>query len=430
MADENQPSKKRAAGRELSRDNPGLDDEDDVPEQELGTFKKASDDVLAGRRIVKVRRQQTSTAPSDPSSNPFAGIRLVPPTVPAATPVNATTAAQAAEDKSVGEDPDKKDETNSDAEVESKESEEKNGEPAVNSNEDKETAAPAEEAVDKVNQPDKEDAGDTAEKATESKLADEKEGDGGAEKRAEPEPADEKQAEGDKAENNGKEENDKPLSSFQQLSSSQNAFTGLAGTGFSSSAFSFGSVTKDGSPSQSSPLPTFSFGTSNNGSTPLFGTTGASLGTKSEGSSAFRAMQEVPKETGEENEETVFSADSALFEFFDGGWKERGKGEVKLNVVKDETRKARLVMRAKGNLRLILNASLYPDMKLTKMDKKGITFACVNIATEGKDGLSTFALKFKEISTVEDFSSAVSAHKGKPATALKTPENSPKASDD
>ncbi|GFZ11809.1 hypothetical protein Acr_23g0001940 [Actinidia rufa] len=54
-----QTSKKRAAGRELSRDNP-------------------------------VRRQQTSSTPSATSSNPFAGIRLVPSTDSNSTAPEAT----------------------------------------------------------------------------------------------------------------------------------------------------------------------------------------------------------------------------------------------------------------------------------------------------------------------------------------------------
>ncbi|KNA15994.1 hypothetical protein SOVF_093240 [Spinacia oleracea] len=425
MGDENQPSKKRAAGRELSRDNPGLDDEEEN-EEPAGTFKKAADDVLATRRIVKVRRQQTSTAPSStPSSNPFAGIRLVPPAL-------APAVAQAAEDKTGSEDGDTKDDANSGSEVKKLEPEQK---PTTESNAD-----------------DKEKEAETAEKAVDPKPSDEAEADGSTEKTAESgeiqadgsaektAESGEIQADCSKGENDDKNGNETPdattgtpLSSFQQLSNSQNAFTGLSGTGFSTSSFSFGSLQKDGSSSQSS-LPTFSFGTPTNGSTPLFGSllTGTSIGTKTEGPT-FRSMQEVPTETGEENEETVFSADSALFEFFEGGWKERGKGEVKLNILKGETQKARLVMRAKGNLRLILNASLFPDMKLTKMDKKGITFACMNIATEGKDGLSTFALKFKDGSIMEEFYLAASTHKDKPATTtstdLQTPENSPKTSE-
>ncbi|MCI08193.1 E3 SUMO-protein ligase RanBP2, partial [Trifolium medium] len=218
-----------------------------------------------------------------------------------------------------------------------------------------------------------------------------------------------------------------PFKSFQQLSSSQNAFTGLAGTGFSSSLFSFGTSTNDGSALGSGSGSIFGLktdqplglGLSNTGSSG-FGSSGASAVSKIE------TLQEVVVETGEENEEVVFNADSVLFEFADGGWKERGKGEVKVNVTSGTEKKARVLMRSKGNYRLILNARLYPEMKLTNMEKKGVTFAC---ATEGKAGLSTFALKFKDGSIVEDFKAAITAHKGEASPIVKTPENSPKASD-
>jgi len=172
-------------------------------------------------------------------------------------------------------------------------------------------------------------------------------------------------------------------------------------------------------------IPSFGFGLSNNGNSSL-------SGSKSEGS-GIPSMQEVPIETGEENEKSVFASDSVLFEFFDGGWKERGKGEVKVNVSTTGTGKARLVMRSKGNYRLILNSCLYPDMKLTNMEKRGITFACVNSTGEGQDCLSTFALKFKDSSIVEEFRVAVTENKVQAAAVavvLKTPENSPKASDE
>ncbi|KAL9238634.1 hypothetical protein vseg_013030 [Gypsophila vaccaria] len=437
MEEENQPSKKRAAGRELSRDNPGLDDED-TEEPEMGTFKKASEEVLATRKIVKVRRQQTSTTPSAPTSNPFAGIKLVPmplAPVPAPAAVNAPDEPQAVSDKAIADDPDTKDDATTEPEVKNVESEKKPTEETADANADKESSSPTDQPPE-VNQPEQV-VGEIADSAPETKPVDEVAADVGVEKTNGVAPADEKQVAGDKLENDDKNEDGKTedstgvsLNSFQQLSNSQNAFTGLSGSGFSSSAFSFGSIPKDGSPSQPS-LGPFSFVSSNNGSSPLFGTTatGSLVGGKTEGS-AFSSMQEVPRETGEENEETVFSADSALFEFLDGGWKERGKGEVKVNVLKGETQKARLVMRAKGNLRLILNAALYPDLKLTKMEKKGITFACINSANEGKDSLTTFALKFKDGSIVEEFSTAVSANKGKPTSASKTPENSPKVSED
>nr|BAC42920.1 unknown protein [Arabidopsis thaliana] len=69
------------------------------------------------------------------------------------------------------------------------------------------------------------------------------------------------------------------------------------------------------------------------------------------------------------------------------------------------------------------------------MDKKGITFACVNSVSDAKDGLSTLALKFKDPTVVEEFRAVIEEHKdSKPSVAeaaapLKTPENSPSAED-
>jgi len=506
-------SKKRAASSEISRDNPGLDDDGSV-EQETGTFKKASDEVLARRKIVKVRRSQTT---STPSSNPFAGIRLVPPTEPIAAPAVATIevvsarqqvseegqsdtceevekgkgekselseseidkpvaevatcktdepVAETAVDKVSVEDKgkavDKPLTEISEDEEKSKESEGKTDEPVAETAVDKVSVEDKGKAVDKPvteiskdEEKSKESEGKTDEPVAENAIEKESSEDKGInsavneatelkvdnEKPAEDET--EKENAGGDAENQDKKDNGNeivypstegaPLNSFQQLSSSQNAFTGLAGTGFSTSTFTFGSVPKDGSVlgsgsgslfGQKNEQPSFGFGLSNNGSSSL-----SSVVSKTEGS-GFPSMQEVPVETGEENERVVFSADSVLFEFLDGGWKERGKGELKVNVSSAGAERARLLMRARGHFRLILNASLYPDMKLANMDKRGITFACMNSIGEGKDSLSTFALKFKDGSIVEEFCAAVTAHKDKAPAAMKTPENSPKASSD
>ncbi|KAF9617285.1 hypothetical protein IFM89_035229 [Coptis chinensis] len=419
------PSKKRAAGREISRDNPGLDDDEDVPEQETGTFKKASEEVLATRRIVKVRRQQT---PASASSNPFANLCFVPHTestgiVSEVQPVAGVPALRKVDEK---------------AEEDIKEDIKTETVPGVN-----ETG---------VTETDEKDTLEANSDNFEAESANKEKSDG-VEKTSNPEDTSEKGVAGGEGEGQeAKEDNghgdaspSAPLNSFQQLSSNQNAFTGIAGTGFSTSTFSFGSLAKDGSAfgagagSGSSSLfgqkndnpsfPSFNFGKSNNGSSSLFGTAGASDAAKSEGS-GLPSMQEVPVETGEENEKAVFTADAVLFEYLDGGWKERGKGELKVNVSTTGVERARLVMRARGIYRLILNACLYPDMKLTSMDKRGITFACMNSTGEGKDGLTTFALKFKDGSIVEEFCTAVTLHKGQKSGVLKTPENSPKASED
>ncbi|KAL1193164.1 Nuclear pore complex protein NUP50A [Cardamine amara subsp. amara] len=387
-----QPSKKRGALKQLSRDNQGLDDEEDSPELESGTFKKASDEVLASRRIVRVKRKESSAAQAV-SANPFAGIKLVPLGEPVSTAVG--TNAPLDESKltpaeAVVEDNPKEVDIEEGDEVDSKKVDVKDA-----------TREETEKTKD-------EDDNQCGKKSASTEALNE-------------------------SEEAVKNSDDSALSSFQQHSSSKNAFTGLASTEASGTSFSFGVVSQDGSIGSGSP---FSFGLPNSNSSSLFGATGSSIIKKNE-ASGFPPKQEVSTETGEENEKVAFSADSIMFEYLDGGWKERGKGELKVNVSSNGG-KARLVMRAKGNYRLILNASLYPEMKLANMDKKGITFACVNSVSEGKEGLSTFALKFKDPTIVEEFRVAIDKHKdsSKPiekaaetAHPLKTPENSPTATD-
>lgn len=428
------PSKKRAAGRELSRDNPGLDDEEDSSEQESGTFKRASEEVLATRKIVKVRRPQST---SGPSSNPFAGIRLVPPSEASADPSQVAADAQPASEVRVSgeanQQSDSKPESAAHKESDVKEEGKVLSEATVPGVACDQTEA--ESAADKENVVKENNTISSEPAVGEAKTKND--GEAGNEVKT---VTDGETGNVDENENEEKRENKNenvdssaegaPLNSFQQLSSSQNAFTNLSGTGFSTSTFSFGPISKDG-PALSTgsgslfgsknDLPS-GLGLSNNGSSSLFSTTGPSIVSKSD----IPSMQEVAVETGEENEKPVFTADAVLFEFIDGGWKERGKGDLKVNVSESGADKARLVMRAKGIRKVILNASLYPDMKLANMEKKGVTFACMNSIDEKKDGLSTFALKFKDGSIVEEFRSAVTEHKGKTATAMKTPENSPK----
>ncbi|EOA40442.1 hypothetical protein CARUB_v10009168mg [Capsella rubella] len=429
------PSKKRGAVKQLSRDNPGLDDEDDSADFETGTFKKASDEVLASRRIVRVKRKEPS-ATTAAAPNPFAGIQLVPTTAPASTPV--VTNAPLTESKltpaeAVVEDNQKEIDSEEGDEVDSKKVDVKDA---------------AGEETEKT----KDEDGNRCGKSADEQVADadvaqtvacvtnvSNNAVEGTDQTEDPLEKDSggAQAEKKEKEDKGIEEADKngdngAFSSFQQHSSNKNAFTGLASTEASASSFSFGLVSQDGSSGTGS---LFGFGLPSSNNSSLFGATGSSIIKKSEGT-GFPPKQEVSTETGEENEKVAFTADSIMFEYLDGGWKERGKGELKVNVSSNGA-KARLVMRAKGNYRLILNASLYPEMKLANMDKKGITFACVNSVSEGKEGLSTFALKFKDPTIVEEFRVAIDKHKdSKPvekaeetALPLKTPENSPTATD-
>ncbi|KAL4871833.1 hypothetical protein BDV12DRAFT_183413 [Aspergillus spectabilis] len=73
-------------------------------------------------------------------------------------------------------------------------------------------------------------------------------------------------------------------------------------------------------------------------------------------------------ETGEEEEKTYFSCKAKLFHFSEGEWKERGLGTFKVNVkvtdgVEDK-KSARLLMRADGVLRVMLNSPLFKGMKV------------------------------------------------------------------
>ncbi|XP_073295782.1 nuclear pore complex protein NUP50B-like [Primulina huaijiensis] len=439
-----QPSKKRAAGAQLSRDNPGLDD-DETSEPENGTFKRASDEVLASRRIVKVRRQQTSSTPSGPvpapapSTNPFAAIRLVPP----ASSDHAVEVEQSVASKETVQN----DETGSKFEnevVESKEDSFAEKEKSDIHNNAKQSESKFSDSKTEPNEKDNSDDiwKQNIAKATVDKVAEHETFEDAAKTSGESDNSENDARKDAEDKSNAKEDSVKEtagktvvtasFSSFKPLSSGQNAFSGLAGTGFSSTLFSFGSVPKDGTPPGSggslfglkNDQPSFSFGLANNGNSSIFGTSAANTSSKSE-TSKFPSMQEVTVETGEENEEAVFTADSVLFEYVAAAWKERGKGELKVNVSTSGTGKARLIMRAKGHYRLILNASLYPDLKMTNMDKRGVTFACVNSAAESKDGLSTIALKFKDSSTAENFRAAVASLKDMTPVVLKTPENSP-----
>ncbi|KAJ5215758.1 uncharacterized protein N7498_002165 [Penicillium cinerascens] len=75
---------------------------------------------------------------------------------------------------------------------------------------------------------------------------------------------------------------------------------------------------------------------------------------------------EQTMETGEEEEITFFSSKSKLFNFLDGEWKERGIGTFKLNGRKSSTDPekifSRMIMRADGNMRVMLNSSLFRGM--------------------------------------------------------------------
>ncbi|SPO28374.1 related to YRB2 - Ran-GTPase-binding protein involved in nuclear protein export [Ustilago trichophora] len=81
---------------------------------------------------------------------------------------------------------------------------------------------------------------------------------------------------------------------------------------------------------------------------------------------------EAETKTGEEDEESIHSIRAKLYTMAqDQSWKERGTGTLRVNVAKksSDKRPARLVMRADGVLRVILNVSLFKGMKCELEEK-------------------------------------------------------------
>ena len=109
-------------------------------------------------------------------------------------------------------------------------------------------------------------------------------------------------------------------------------------------------------------------------------------------------LEVVETKTGEEDETCTFRTEGALFEYVvdkekGSRWMERGRGDVRLNQGKN---RYRLVMRAKGNFRLMLNASLFKGQKFQLMEGgKGVSFTCVNAASGDDAKMSMFALKMR-----------------------------------
>lgn len=117
----------------------------------------------------------------------------------------------------------------------------------------------------------------------------------------------------------------------------------------------------------------------------------------------------------------VLAGEAALFEFLDGKWKERGRGEMRVNTPRTAGA-ARMLMRQRGNLRLIMNATLYPSMTTSAMlGGKGITFACVNhaaaAAAPGAGAEATTTAAEKDAANGEAASQAAAADGAKAAAA-------------
>lgn len=511
------PAKKRGATRQISKDD-GSDCEDDmfVP-SESNSFQKASEEVIATRRIVKVRRSAPAPpvphAAKPPAANPFASIRLVAPTVSSGSPPTSVASlvpmapSQESLEAVTGKDSvaaaiktgakngvgvsgvqqgeaDEKD-NGSEADLRSKAGEEQTevlegnteGTADVTEQQNEEngkggSTLPRSFEIKSVNDQLVDASKDVLGEVVSGKsevnepacavitdtglglIANDKEGlndeEGTENAEVNGPPVSSVQADEDPvslpAGHSTIEAGPlpalggvipgsftfgtvpssfEPPTAFASFSSTWSAFSSGIGTGANSgSGFAFSKVASEGAFSSASSA----FGSSNGSSFQLFNTQSSGIplssGPPAQPPASAIQFQEGITQTGEEQEKVVFGGDATLFEFVDNVWKERGKGELRVNVPLDRTGKARLLMRSKGNYRLILNAGLFPDMKMTSMESRGMTFACLNSAVEEKSGLVTYAVKFKDSSTAGSFLEAVEANKCPSQGGLKTPENS------
>ena len=107
-------------------------------------------------------------------------------------------------------------------------------------------------------------------------------------------------------------------------------------------------------------------------------------------------------ETGEEGETTEYTCRAKLYYFVDKKeWKERGIGVIRLNVTEpksddeNSTIKARLVMRADGSHRVILNTPVQKDLKYGDVhgNKPSGHFMSLMGSLDGKPQLEILQLK-------------------------------------
>lgn len=413
---------KRTSEKQITKDD-CRDEEEEGGEEEArigpDAYEKASSDVLAARRIVKVKRRH-APAPATPTPtekteeknkdvpvNPFAsgGFKLAP---------SATETAREEETKTSSEEPEKKKDEEQGVGDKPKE-EVENGKPTSDS----------------------------------GKQSDE-------EKNEEEGPEDEtKEEESGKNETyNGFANRPNPFvsttggSRFQTNAGSFKS-EATAKSNFSFGSGGFGGLAASGASAgfgglaAASNTTGFGFGSA---TTTGFGKTTSIFGNKAENGDGKEAGEEEPSrdayvakhpvvkleekdmKTGEEDEQVAYTQKGVLYEYVDNSWKERGRGDVRINI--DSSKSARIVMRSKGNLRLLMNAKLWPEMQCNKMiGTNGVTFAVFNYAApaqedEGKAledrkdetnqaelSLSTYAIRVKSPEVVDELMGAIDKHK-------------------
>lgn len=118
----------------------------------------------------------------------------------------------------------------------------------------------------------------------------------------------------------------------------------------------------------------------------------------------------VDQKTGEEDEIILFEHRAKLLRYDSSTreWKERGLGNIKLLMHKDNSQKIRLLMRREQIMKVCCNHAISKDITFQKMPNmdKAVTW-CAKDFSEGELIPETFCLRFKTVQICEDFLKAV-----------------------
>lgn len=90
-----------------------------------------------------------------------------------------------------------------------------------------------------------------------------------------------------------------------------------------------------------------------------------------------RKYEEVETVTGEEDENNILEINCKLFKFVDQNWEERGRGTLRLNDSKNY-KYSRVVFRASGNLRVLLNTKVWCDMVCERASQKSLRLTALD----------------------------------------------------
>lgn len=111
---------------------------------------------------------------------------------------------------------------------------------------------------------------------------------------------------------------------------------------------------------------------------------------------------EVPVNTGEENEQELFCARAKLFRYADKEWKERGLGLVKL--LRNAEGGVRLLMRREQVHKICANHMLRKDMDLSQMPSNDKAYIwAANDFADGEFKLEKLCIRFKTAEEAGNF---------------------------